>query len=87
MKFSIIIPAYNVEKYIGDCLGSLLNQDYPHDDYEIIIVDDASTDGTVCAVKSIVDGYMSDNKQVTPPQSLPYQFIEARAEQTARWRT
>ena len=67
MKFSIIIPAYNVEKYIGDCLGSLLNQDYPHNDYEIIIVDDSSTDGTVEAVRSVFDLYMSGNKQITPP--------------------
>lgn len=67
MKFSIIIPAYNVEKYIGDCLGCLLNQDYPHNDYEIIIVDDASTDGTVEAVRSALDLYMSNNKQITPP--------------------
>lgn len=67
MKFSIIIPAYNVEKYIGDCLGSLMNQDYPHSDYEIIIVDDASTDGTVSVVESIVDGYVIDNKEITSP--------------------
>lgn len=67
MKFSIIIPVYNVENYVGDCLGSLLGQDYPHDDYEIIIVDDASTDGTVSAIKSVVDRYISDNKQITPP--------------------
>lgn len=75
MKFSIIIPAYNVEKYIGDCLGSLMNQDYPHNDYEIIIVDDASTDGTVSVVESIVDGYVIDNKEITltPP---PCQFVE-----------
>lgn len=41
---SIIIPMYNVEKYIGYCLDSLLNQTFK--DYEIIMVDDASTDDT-----------------------------------------
>lgn len=74
MKFSIIIPAYNVEKYIGDCLGSLMNQDYPHNDYEIIIVDDASTDGTVSVVESIVDKYVVDNKEIT--LAPPCQFVE-----------
>lgn len=44
VKFSIIIPAYNVEKYIGECIESILNQSY--EDYEVIVVDDGSTDKT-----------------------------------------
>ena len=35
MKFSVIVPVYNVEKYIKKCLESVLNQDF--DDYEIIV--------------------------------------------------
>ena len=46
MKLSIIIPAYNVEKYIDRCLESVLDQDLRLKDYEIIIVDDGSTDST-----------------------------------------
>ena len=42
--FSIIVPAYNVENYIEECLDSILKQDCK--DYEIIIVDDGSKDGT-----------------------------------------
>ena len=42
--FSIIIPAYNVQDYIGECLNSILNQTF--DDYEIIIIDDSSVDRT-----------------------------------------
>lgn len=47
-KFSIIIPVYNVEKYLHKCLESILDQTY--DDYEIILVDDGSTDssGKIC---------------------------------------
>lgn len=67
MRFSVIIPAYNATKYIGDCLGSLIQQDYPHDDYEIIVIDDASTDDTVKAIGACVDSYIADNKQTTPP--------------------
>lgn len=44
MKFSILIPVYNVEKYLEGCLDSVLCQDYA--DYEVIIVDDGATDGS-----------------------------------------
>lgn len=42
--FSIIMPAYNVGEYIGDCLDSILRQSFS--DYEVIIVDDESSDNT-----------------------------------------
>lgn len=44
MKLSIVIPLYNKEKYIERCLKSLLNQDLPESDYEIVVVDDGSKD-------------------------------------------
>lgn len=48
---SVIIPAYNEEKYIKDCLDSLLNQDVKKSLYEIIVVDNTSTDKTAQIVK------------------------------------
>lgn len=42
--FSIVLPVYNVEKYIDRCVNSVLSQNF--DDYEIILVDDGSTDGS-----------------------------------------
>lgn len=46
MLLSVIIPAYNVENYIENCLESLLSQDIDKEDYEIIIIDDGSIDNT-----------------------------------------
>lgn len=48
MKISIIVPVYNVQNYISDCIESILCQST--DDYEIILIDDGSTDksGEIC---------------------------------------
>ena len=46
MKLSIVVPLYNKEKYIERCLDSLLAQDLPSSEYEIIVVDDGSTDSS-----------------------------------------
>ena len=50
-KVSIIIPVYNVKNYLGQCLESVIQQDFI--DYEIICVDDASTDNS----GNILDAY------------------------------
>lgn len=43
---SVLIPAYNEEGVIGDCLESVLETTYPHDRLEIVVIDDGSEDGT-----------------------------------------
>lgn len=43
---SVIVTAYNVEKYIGRCIRSILEQSLPRNDYEIIVINDSSTDRT-----------------------------------------
>lgn len=47
-RFSIIVPVYNVETYLGSCVNSLMNQDYGN--YEILLINDGSTDesGRIC---------------------------------------
>ncbi|MCQ2556486.1 MAG: glycosyltransferase [Ligilactobacillus sp.] len=44
MQVSVIVPIYNVAKYLRQCLDSLLAQDYPHSKLAIILVDDGSQD-------------------------------------------
>lgn len=46
MFLSVVVPALNEERYIGQCLVSLTAQSYPRELYEIIVVDNASTDWT-----------------------------------------
>lgn len=52
---SVIIPLYNAEKYIGECLDSVLAQTFQ--DFEVIVVDDASTDNSRAVVESYVEKF------------------------------
>lgn len=47
MFLSFVIPVYNTERYVGDCIDSLLHQNIETDDYEIICVNDGSKDGSL----------------------------------------
>ena len=56
-KFSIIIPCYNVEGYVSECLDSLLNQTLGRENLEMILVDDCSTDRTVAVLREYEKKY------------------------------
>lgn len=57
LKLSIIIPVYNVEPYLARCLDSCLKQNIPADEYEIIVVNDGSTDHSVAIVESYIQRF------------------------------
>lgn len=61
MLLSIVVPTYNVEKFIENCLESLLAQDIPKESYEILVINDGSTDDS-----GKIAGIVADNhKNVT----------------------
>lgn len=55
---SVIMPAYNVEKYIGEAIESILSQSLA--DWELIIIDDCSTDNT----EDVVNKYITQYPQI-----------------------
>ena len=62
MKVSVIVSIFNATDILSNTLPTLLNQDYPAEDHEIILVNDCSTDGTenlitsekCAAIKSVI---------------------------------
>lgn len=61
MRLSVIIPVYNSEKHLSRCLDSLLDQGLQQHDFEILIVNDGSTDGS----RRIAEHYAQENACVT----------------------
>ena len=71
LKLSIIIPVYDAEKFLYKCLESVCNQDLPNSEYEIIIINDGSSDGSAKIIEdfqgkySNVIGIKQENKGVS----------------------
>ena len=61
IKLSIILPVYNVEKFLPACLDSLYNQDIKEDEFEIIAVIDGSPDNS----KAVLSDYSKAHKNIT----------------------
>lgn len=60
LMLSIIVPVYNVKKYINECLDSLISQDISDKEYEIICIDDGSTDGS----RDILDEFANKYRNI-----------------------
>ena len=71
ITFSVIIPARNEEQSIEACLLTVLNQQYPSSLYEVIVIDDFSTDGTADIVFSLQKKYA--NLQLLQLEKLVYE--------------
>jgi len=81
---SIIIPCRNEEKFIGKCLNSLIKQDYPKEQLEILIVDGMSEDNTRDIIGEYTDTHafikILDNPQLFTPFGLNVGIKEAKGD-------
>lgn len=73
LKLSIIVPVYNVAPYLRKCVDSLLAQDYS--DYEIILVDDGSTDNSGAICDEYVRENEIENERVSELERSPIRVI------------
>lgn len=69
---SVICPIYNEEKYIAQFLDSILQQDYPKDDLEILLVDGMSNDDTRNIINKYLNQYSFLKLVDNPQQTVPY---------------
>jgi len=72
VQVSVIVPAYNAELYIGRCLRSLLKQTLDVENYEIIVINDCSTDNTKQVISPFIGdiNYLENNKKLGLPKTL-----------------
>lgn len=57
MKFSIIVPAYNIEDYLETCVESVVMQTYPSEAYEVLVIDDGAKDRTPQVADDLASRY------------------------------
>lgn len=77
MVIGVIIPTYNQKDSLKETIESLLDQSYPKNKYEIVVVDDGSTDGTEEMVQKL-------NKSERPPSNFLYLKQERKGAAAAR---
>lgn len=69
---SVVCPIYNEEKYIAKCIDSILEQDFPHDDMEVLFVDGMSSDRTREIVLEYTEKYKFIRLLDNPHRTSPY---------------
>jgi len=101
LKLSVIIPVYNNPEGLEETLGSMINQDFPNSEYEIIVVDNCSQDDTwetaqryqkiypqlikIFQEKSIQSAYAARNKGIQMSSGDVLAFIDADMTAESHW--
>ena len=73
---SILIPCFNEEEWIQRTIVSCINQDYPTDKLEIIVIDDCSTDGSVEKIKEIQEKLFEEDEHFATKERVKYIVLE-----------
>ncbi|MFE4668178.1 glycosyltransferase family 2 protein [Streptomyces sp. NPDC056716] len=71
VKVSVIVPVHNTGKYVDECAPSLLGQSLPADEYEVIYVDDGSTDDTLIRLEKIAADHANVQVHTQPNSGWP----------------
>ncbi|MDQ0763694.1 glycosyltransferase family 2 protein [Streptomyces canus] len=71
VKVSVIVPVHNTGKYVDECAPSLLGQSLPADEYEVIYVDDGSTDDTLVRVEKLAAVHPNVQVHTRPNSGWP----------------
>lgn len=81
-QVSVIVTSYNQQLYIGRCIRSLLKQTLKHEDYEIIVINDASEDSTSQVLETFKKDiiYIENDKNLGLPKSLNKGIKKARGQ-------
>jgi glycosyltransferase involved in cell wall biosynthesis len=64
VKVSIVLPVYNGEETLEECLEAILNIDYPKSNYELVVVNDGSKDSTEQIIKEFIPKYNSEGVDI-----------------------
>jgi glycosyltransferase involved in cell wall biosynthesis len=80
-RVSVLMPAHNYERYVAEALESALGQDYPPEEFEIVVVDDGSTDHTAEIIAELADANPGRIKLIRQQNSGQIKTVErARAQ-------
>ncbi|WP_234534171.1 glycosyltransferase family 2 protein [Streptomyces shenzhenensis] len=71
IKVSVIVPVYNTGAYVDECAPSLLGQSLPTEEYEVIYVDDGSTDDTLARLEKIASAHPNVRVRTRPNSGWP----------------
>ena len=82
VQVSVIVPVHNQEKYVGRCIRSLLKQTFSGEDYELIVINDGSTDNSAEALTPFMGDirYHNNEEQLGLPASLNIGIKKARGQ-------
>ena len=67
LVLSIIVPIYNASRYLNRCIDSILNQGLNENDYEVILINDGSTDNSLSICNNYADTRPSIIKVIDKP--------------------